>query len=419
MNRIRVAATIVPVVLAAAAATPSVSACDAIVDFSSQPVGATWGGPAGTPPGVTQFTEAGIGVGFLPIHWGGYDIARVDAARPGSSSPKPLRLSNIAANFDLGGLPCVASVSFDFSDLGGVENLAVNGASLYVGDLSAIPAAIAPGVTASVITAAIPGGVTGRVTLTGDVRKLLVAGQEFWMDDLCVSFCPDVPPPSDCDQRMHFESRPIGESWGSGFGTPPGAVQFVENGLPARFVPTTWGAFVMARVDPQFPYFPDSHILNLNNIALAVDTTTLGCAERVSFRFLDLGGTEELGVNGAPRYVGDLAAAPVAIAPGVTCTVTTSPIPGGGGVTGTVVLTGHIDRVVIAGQEFWLDDLCVELSDCVADVDCDGMVGFSDLVKLLAAWGPCGGPICRENLDGDSDVDFDDLLVLLSAWGAC
>jgi uncharacterized membrane protein len=51
-----------------------------------------------------------------------------------------------------------------------------------------------------------------------------------------------------------------------------------------------------------------------------------------------------------------------------------------------------------------------------ADIDGDGVVGFQDLLLILAAWGPCGTP-CPEDLDGDSIVGFPDLLILLSKWG--
>ncbi|NNM26252.1 MAG: hypothetical protein HKO59_09775 [Phycisphaerales bacterium] len=56
-------------------------------------------------------------------------------------------------------------------------------------------------------------------------------------------------------------------------------------------------------------------------------------------------------------------------------------------------------------------------STCPADLDESGDVGFTDLLALLAAWGPCGG--CVADLDGSGDVGFADLLTLLAAWGVC
>lgn len=52
-----------------------------------------------------------------------------------------------------------------------------------------------------------------------------------------------------------------------------------------------------------------------------------------------------------------------------------------------------------------------------ADVDDDGAVGFSDLLAVLAAWGPCDG--CPEDVNGNGRVDLPDVLLILSNWGPC
>ncbi|MHC4414821.1 MAG: hypothetical protein ACYS0G_06010 [Planctomycetota bacterium] len=54
---------------------------------------------------------------------------------------------------------------------------------------------------------------------------------------------------------------------------------------------------------------------------------------------------------------------------------------------------------------------------CRADIDGDGSVGVSDLLALLASWGPCKG--CPADFDGDGNVGVTDLLDLLANWGAC
>ena len=54
---------------------------------------------------------------------------------------------------------------------------------------------------------------------------------------------------------------------------------------------------------------------------------------------------------------------------------------------------------------------------CPADFDGSGDVGFTDIIALLAVWGPCED--CPEDLDGNGDVGFNDLIVLLAAWGPC
>ena len=54
---------------------------------------------------------------------------------------------------------------------------------------------------------------------------------------------------------------------------------------------------------------------------------------------------------------------------------------------------------------------------CPADLDGSGDVGFSDLLAVITAWGPCLG--CPEDLDEDDDVGFSDLLGVITAWGPC
>jgi len=50
-----------------------------------------------------------------------------------------------------------------------------------------------------------------------------------------------------------------------------------------------------------------------------------------------------------------------------------------------------------------------------SDFNCDGTVGFTELLQILALWGPCDG--CLEDLDGDHAIGFNDLVKLLAEWG--
>lgn len=54
---------------------------------------------------------------------------------------------------------------------------------------------------------------------------------------------------------------------------------------------------------------------------------------------------------------------------------------------------------------------------CDADVTGDGVVGFADVLTLLALWGPCQG--CPEDVDGSGEVGFGDVLIVLAGWGPC
>jgi len=56
-------------------------------------------------------------------------------------------------------------------------------------------------------------------------------------------------------------------------------------------------------------------------------------------------------------------------------------------------------------------------STCPADIDEDGMVGFSDILAVIGQWGPC--ECCRADLDLNQNVGFSDILVIIGAWGAC
>ena len=51
------------------------------------------------------------------------------------------------------------------------------------------------------------------------------------------------------------------------------------------------------------------------------------------------------------------------------------------------------------------------------DLTGDDRVTFDDVVRLLAAWGPCDE--CPEDLDGSGAVDVGDIIELLAGWGTC
>ena len=65
-----------------------------------------------------------------------------------------------------------------------------------------------------------------------------------------------------------------------------------------------------------------------------------------------------------------------------------------------------------------MDSSMIDLIDTVAaDVNLDTVVDVSDLLQVLADWGPCGG--CTTDLNGNGDVGTDDLLIVIAAWGPC
>jgi hypothetical protein len=75
---------------------------------------------------------------------------------------------------------------------------------------------------------------------------------------------------------------------------------------------------------------------------------------------------------------------------------------------------GGADSGVEAGID-GLEIIATVCTELAADVDGDGVVGFSDLLAVLAAWGPCPAS-CPADVDGNGDVGFDDVLSVLAAW---
>lgn len=65
-----------------------------------------------------------------------------------------------------------------------------------------------------------------------------------------------------------------------------------------------------------------------------------------------------------------------------------------------------------------IDDLHFGVAGLPGDLDGDRLVGVSDLLLLLAAWGPCPDPPdpCAADMDGDGFVGVSDLLIMLTNW---
>jgi probable HAF family extracellular repeat protein len=78
---------------------------------------------------------------------------------------------------------------------------------------------------------------------------------------------------------------------------------------------------------------------------------------------------------------------------------------------------GDIVGTALVDGAFHAFLLTVGGATCEGDVDGNGIVDFTDLLEVLATWGPCAG--CPADIDGDDVVGFGDLLLLLSKWGPC
>ena len=56
--------------------------------------------------------------------------------------------------------------------------------------------------------------------------------------------------------------------------------------------------------------------------------------------------------------------------------------------------------------------------NCYEDLDCDDVIGMSDLLILLNNWGWCHCYVPGD-LNADYVVDCLDVVLLLNAWGPC
>ncbi|NOZ25151.1 MAG: hypothetical protein GXO94_03535 [Nitrospirae bacterium] len=155
---------------------------------------------------------------------------------------------------------------------------------------------------------------------------------------------------------------PAGTSYGSPAGTAPGSIVLTSNGIAMSVYGFRWmsggGAFNVARIEPPPVSFGAGQTIRTNNINLEFDFSGVGFSvSKVRLQYLDLGGFENLSVNGqpVPVYAGELTGAPMLLG-GVSVVVTSSPVPGGK--TGTLVLTGPVQKLRIGGQELWIDNVC-------------------------------------------------------------
>ena len=91
------------------------------------------------------------------------------------------------------------------------------------------------------------------------------------------------------------------------------------------------------------------------------------------------------------------------------------------GVGGGIVLAWQDDRSGsndIYGQRINGDGSLGSGESCSEDLNGDGLVGVSDLLQVIDAWGACG-MVCAEDLDNDGAVGVSDLLMMIDAWGDC
>ena len=111
------------------------------LNFEQPPLGQIWGSPLNVPGDLVYF-ESGIYTTVEPFVLGSFSAfhwARVEAQPKVSGwsigSGQIVRMNNVDLTFDFSGLPFVPdSVRIEFLDLGGAENIRVDGSWLIQGD---------------------------------------------------------------------------------------------------------------------------------------------------------------------------------------------------------------------------------------------------------------------------------------------
>ena len=163
------------------------------IGFGPPPmVNTLYGAPAGHVSGDLAFSANLIDAyvfNFARLPFGTTFNRAFTTVAPVSLPGQSLRINNINLRFDFQnlGFP-VRRVTLSYLDLGGYENLAVNGSGIYRGELTAAPGF--PGIaTVSVTSAPTPppvSGRTGTITITGSqIKSFLIGGQELWIDNVC------------------------------------------------------------------------------------------------------------------------------------------------------------------------------------------------------------------------------------------
>jgi hypothetical protein len=426
---------------AVSAAAGCFGSCDVLFDFSALALGDTWGDVI---PSATDHTAVrgdiitsadGVDLHIEELNtlggFVGFNYLEADnsvALLTGSGTA--LRTNNVTARFDFSSIS-VDTLCFDFVDLGGNEQITINGSTHLTpagyGELTATPINLG-GVNVSITGTSIGSGFVGRVVIIGSVQELIIGGQEFWIDNLCVisnsisttsgaalgaasaMYC-DL----ECDLGVDNGSQSFGSQWGSvlpgpsSFPTAPGNLIFNEGGidiyidqLNGFLYPTTYSHIGI--VHSPLASFGVDQVMNTNNATALFDLSGI-VTDSICLEWLDLGGYEVLEINGvlvsSPNGYGQLLGLPTSIG-GTSVQITGNPVitvvggvPTVTGYQGKLVIVGKVDSLRIGGQEFWIDNLCISeappvAAACVADLDEDGVVGVSDLLIVLGVYGaPC------------------------------
>lgn len=289
-------------------------------------------------------TSDGVFYSFGPMPWltggTGYGEARILGSDTCNTMHR-LDLNNITAKFDFGG---TIGVQTDMVILsrhnGGQINLTVNGSPIaYAGDWMAYHNSYIGGVRIEILSGGFSGDCT-RILLRGDTEVVSIALQEGWVDT-----------PDTCAEPT-FDDLALGSYYAT-------ADSFTTVGIPCMVVPyiNSMDLAIDGDVRISNANWSCGDVNEARHFSSAVefDFSGLSGVNDLEMRVGDYGPGVNLGINGARIWAADWIDLDGISLGG--CTVT---LPSGGGSNecGVVEISGHIDTMVVGGEETAVD--CIE-----------------------------------------------------------
>ena len=168
------------------------SGCTKCVKFNTLPVGTEWGTPAGHSSGDVVHAEEGIEVSVHDFYWSATRThlgkTRVGTSFTGSGG-LAINTNNINLEFDFTDLFLTPDeVVVIFRDTGGYENISINGSAVLIGELASGSTSGVSWTVTDSPESTNPHNRVGTLIINGDVEKLKIGGQEFWIDSVCAEF---------------------------------------------------------------------------------------------------------------------------------------------------------------------------------------------------------------------------------------
>ena len=349
-----------------------------------------------TADGIEVFFDCFTVPGHMPTCTG---EATVMPESPGCNYDHRLWLNNINARMELAGsIGPQPDLKLLFGEYGGVINIEINGHYAIFDNFIDAHLAVLGGVKIEVVSGGF-GADCGEVILRGVTEKLVIGGQEFWID---------AEPLSNCTYDFEDLAAIVVGSPGDTFTTH--GIDCLVRPLPL----------------PDGTLFMDGQAVNdstgldcgsgqeLWTYACVAEfdfAGSIGSMSDVSVRTADHGTHIYVEINGEGRIYNDYIDAHGDVLGGVGISVA-------GGAEGSCTLlwlNGVVETLALGGGQHVIDCLegtiLEEPETDPADLSGDGTVDGEDLAMLLGAWMTPDGDI-----DGDGFTDGTDLALLLGSW---